>query len=47
MTYMTLSHLFQTNSKNIKKNNEIIGILQLEVRTLSSKVSKLEKQADQ
>ena len=29
------------------KNNEIIGNLQLQVKTLSSKTSKLEKQADQ
>ena len=49
--YMTLSNIFQTNSKNInkigQKKNEIIGNLQSEVRTLSSKVSKLRKQADQ
>ena len=49
--YMTLSSIFQTNSKNInkigQKKNAIRGSLQSEVRTLSSEVSKLEKQADQ
>ena len=45
--YMTLSNLFLANSKNMKnigqKKNEIIENLQSEVRTLSSKISKLEK----
>ena len=48
MTYMTLYNLFQTNIKNTKKTaqkrkNEIIGKLQSQDRTLSSKVSKFEK----
>ena len=41
------SDKFKEYEEDRAKNNEIIGNLQLEVRILSSKVSKLEKQAEQ
>ena len=42
-----ISDKFKEYEEDRAKKNEIIGDLQSEVRTLSSKVSKLEKQADQ
>ena len=42
-----ISDKFKEYEEDRAKGNEIISNLQLEVRTLSSKVSKLEKQADQ
>ena len=42
-----ISEKFKEYEEDREKNNDIIGNLQMEVRTLSSKVSKHEKQADQ
>ena len=43
----SISDKFKEYEEDRAKKNEIIGNLQSEVRTLSSRVSKLEKQADQ